>query len=283
MSVGAPARGGVGGLSARVSALERALTNLAQQVQRQAGSESLSPNYLTANAAGQVGANFTGLVNALGLILPTALSGFQPPTVANNQIVWEDSGNGALIANIQGFANDAGTTSGINVGSKAEANAWQNYASLNANSHAAPSASASLQISQQNEGATGPTGNIGGWTEIDAFVGTQARMLLDAAGRSSWLQVATPSIPQNTVIGFSILQGTWPGGQFLSVGFSHFQATPTNALYFPVYINTSGTIAAFCYVQNATTSGCTVVADNPSGAVPAGTGYGIYLAYVLEY
>lgn len=86
---------GAGTLEQRVAALEQAIAGLQ-------GSEALNPNYLTLTPAGLVGANFTGVINALGLTLPAYQAG-GAPTPAGNAIEWIRS-DGVMIAQLGAFA-----------------------------------------------------------------------------------------------------------------------------------------------------------------------------------
>jgi len=63
----------------------------------------LTPNYVTIDpATGKIGANFTGVINAEGLNLPSGTSQVLQPA---NQIIWKPGPNGALIATIGAFVN----------------------------------------------------------------------------------------------------------------------------------------------------------------------------------
>lgn len=93
----------VAALEARVAALEQQLAALPPSL------DQLSPSYLSLTPAGVLGANFTGLVNALGLILPAGTNFSPGPT---NEIVWERSSDGAATAQISSvqFVNQILTT-----------------------------------------------------------------------------------------------------------------------------------------------------------------------------
>lgn len=82
------------GLQARVAALEA----------QQTGGDTLSPTYLTIDGQGRVSASFTGLINALGLVIPSGVSTTVPAGV--NEIAWERASDGALVANV--WAGEAG-------------------------------------------------------------------------------------------------------------------------------------------------------------------------------
>lgn len=75
------------GLQAAIASLVRRVAALEA---RASGGETRSPNYLTITPGGLVGANFTGLINALGLVIPEAPSN---PQVNKNSIIWTDATN----------------------------------------------------------------------------------------------------------------------------------------------------------------------------------------------
>lgn len=76
--------------SGQLAALQKQVDELQKQINELSGDESLSPNYLTVNPTGQVGANFTGLINALGVVLP--LGSFPTPQ-PQNSVEWTDTIN----------------------------------------------------------------------------------------------------------------------------------------------------------------------------------------------
>lgn len=211
-----------GGLGARLARLEQIVSGLQAQA---GGGESLSPNYLTLGPDGQIGADFTGLINALGLILPAGTLP-QNPQLATDQVVWEDTGNGTMVASVQAFANDPSSDSGIQVLSQATSSAWLNSVNLEALSDPADPAhtKSAIQITQRNRGAIGGPGAIGGFTEVDAFVGSKAAMILDAGGRSSFLQVASP--PQQLDIDLGSAAMPFSGGGSASVSVFHALGRP---------------------------------------------------------
>lgn len=72
--------------------------------------ETLQPNYLSINpATGQIGANFSGLIQALGLILPAAGSSLLPYP-QNSSIEWVRQSDGAVVAQ-QSALSSGGTES----------------------------------------------------------------------------------------------------------------------------------------------------------------------------
>ncbi len=86
---------------ARIAALEARLARVEARTARR--SEALQANYLTIDPVTKViGATFTGLINALGLILPAG-SGAAPPTT--NRIIWQRASDGAAIADLFGYSS----------------------------------------------------------------------------------------------------------------------------------------------------------------------------------
>lgn len=220
-----------GGLAARLARLEQKVSQLQAQA---GGGEQLSPNYLTLDAFGNVGADFTGLVNALGLIIPAGTVQ-QPPQLATDQIVWEAAG-GVFVANVQAFSNGVvgSGTRQVNVSSTAVGFGDENGASLTALSDGGDpnrvNDSAKIQITQRNRGAVGPPGTIGGWTEVDAFAGLAARMILDASNRSSYVQVGSPLIPRTIEVDFGSVNVAFSGGNSsnLVTAFADLDPNPTS-------------------------------------------------------
>lgn len=208
--------------------------------------DQLVPNYATIDpVTGRVGANFSGditarslidsatngqvfnlgangslslkgLVNALGVILPAG-SAQQSPQQATDQIIWRESG-GAFIAEVQGWSDPTGNDVGVRVVSQALNPSGQSYAIVAANPDpgAPPSEAAALQITQLARGAPGQPGGIGTGTEVSAFVGQFAAMVLDSAGKSSFLKIDTPNPPVNLKVAFGGATFTWGGASSLS-------------------------------------------------------------------
>lgn len=84
-------------LEDRVSALERAV---------QSGRDQLTPNYLTVNADGSVGADFSGHVSAQGLDLPAGTSSTPP---SQDRVRWLRGSDGSVVADVTAYevANQA--------------------------------------------------------------------------------------------------------------------------------------------------------------------------------
>lgn len=89
----------------QLAALQQQVDALQRQINQLSGDESLSPNYLTVTPGGQVGANFTGLINALGLIIPASTF---PTPGAQNSIQWIQQSNGAQVASVGAGYTGAG-------------------------------------------------------------------------------------------------------------------------------------------------------------------------------
>jgi hypothetical protein len=102
------ATAGLSPLQARIARLEQIVSGLQAQA---GGGEALSPNYLTVDSQGRVGASFSGSISAQGVDLPSGTSSVLQPT---NQIIWEPAAGGGVVASIGAFIN-AGDDSEIAV------------------------------------------------------------------------------------------------------------------------------------------------------------------------
>lgn len=162
-------------LEQRLNALERRVAQLQSQT---GGGEQLSPNYLTVNTAGQVGASFTGQVNALGIILPESTSATIPPPLTNS-IEWQRT-DGVPVAFV--VANDSSgpvDKPNLLIGAQAPDAGGSSTIVLEAYGSTG-SPEAGLSISQVDDGTVA---SIAGF--VDAFSAT----ILDHAGRSTFLQL----------------------------------------------------------------------------------------------
>lgn len=63
--------------------------------------DQISPNYLTIGADGEIGADFTGLINARGLIIPAAVS---TPPALDQSVRWETT-DGEVVTQLYAFAD----------------------------------------------------------------------------------------------------------------------------------------------------------------------------------
>lgn len=187
----------------RIAALEAQLAALRDDVE--AGGEALQPTYLTINPnTGLVGADFTGLVNALGLIIPAG-SVFTPTPV--NRIEWQRQSDGAVVADLYGV--ESGTT---------DVAAHRALATAAGNTSNAIFGSYDDQGNQQATISTSQT-NRGASAEIDVQLGnTFTPRLVDKAGNSSW--VSNP--------GFNV------NARSLAIGTGSFVGNATNQQGFGV-------------------------------------------------
>lgn len=198
-------------LQARISRLEQIVSQLQAQ---SGGGEQLSPNYLTLSPTGQVGANFTGLINALGLILPAGAGGPVPPEQTEEQVVWEVAQPGpdpvgSVVGAVTAFDDQTGSQ-GISVSSQAQSSPDTSSALIRALGTTA-GVEAKLQVLQVGNGSAGPAGAIGAGTEVDVFVEPGAgAMLLDILGRSSFVQCNDQ--PSQTALTGGTGNVVWPGG-----------------------------------------------------------------------
>lgn len=176
------------GLEARVGALERSVATLAGQ---RAGGETRTPSYLTITPTGQVGADFTGLINALGLIIPAGISTQPQP---QNQIVWEET-NGGIVANI--FAADFAGETELSLQSEnpaqnpsgggavtLESQATQGIATLSAGGPGAAALTAEFVVS---------AGAAGGSAILQALAFNSSAIVIDNQQRSNFVQLPTAS------------------------------------------------------------------------------------------
>lgn len=167
------------------------LTRLEQLV-RTPG-EQLSPNYLTVDAAGRVGAMFSGLINALGLILP-ASSISTPP--GQSQIQWQRTSDGAVVAQI--YAQDLGGAGG-------RAGVFR----------AAPDGINDTLATIQTGAGDGlfinTTPGVGSTIDIES--NAIATRLIDASGRSKFLQLLGSAQQLQVATGVGTL--VFPGGSAL--------------------------------------------------------------------
>lgn len=162
-------------LAGRLARLEQQVASLLGQV---GGGEQLSPNYLTVNAQGQVGASFTGQVTAQGINIEAAAI----PTQLN-QVRWLRQSNGAVLAFIQGSDEQ----SNFGAGSALVFNARDPDAPGN------PVVDLALF-----GGLPAGAGNNSIELNVDSL---NTMTLLDDLGRSNWLQLDTnPSTPVELVI-----------------------------------------------------------------------------------
>lgn len=157
---------GGGGLEARVAALENAIAGLQ-------GSEALSPNYLTLDAQGNVGADFSGVIQADGITIPASNS---IALAAQNEVAWQRTSDGALVADVGGYAGPGGDVRLILNAVNAANN--QSEVSLNASSNAG-TLDATLIV-----GVVGAPQVVAG-TNDGSFA-----QIIAAGGKSSFLQIA---------------------------------------------------------------------------------------------
>jgi hypothetical protein len=151
-------------LEGRVTALEQAIANLQ-------GSEALNPNYLTVTPQGLVGADFTGVINAQGLVLPAATSITPAPV---SEVAWKRASDGGLIATL--FAYSIAGASQLDItadlASDSVANLELGTQSVDGQSSIELAQSAGTMLAQVTAGAKIAT-------------------LLDNSGNSSFLKLAT--------------------------------------------------------------------------------------------
>lgn len=167
-----------GTLDQRVTALEQLVAGLQ-------GSEALQPNYLTVTPGGLVGANFTGKLNASGVILPVYVVG-SSQIVQDHAVIWTDPANGNIQAGgISVERQAAGGIGGVNatftvIDADAETSADESQTNIRATDDTS-TVQASLNVTQYGRGNG----------SVNAFAGAQARTILDSNGNSSFPQLVS--------------------------------------------------------------------------------------------
>lgn len=223
------------------------------------GGDSMTPTYLTLSPTGQVGAAFTGLVNALGLVLP-ASTNFTPTNT--NTVSWTTDGtqSGGLIAEMFGYGpvsgNEFFTIRGLEEVSGDASGG--NLAAIDRNGVI----QASIGVQQQNAGA-GPllAGAVVG-------AGSLSQSILLSDGSSDYLQLGSH---QNIKLSFGTASGLAAG----AAGFTDLTVPlgftwPTAHKLFLAVINTASVnvqqvFSTRCRVINASNGGIGVVNNNAAG------------------
>lgn len=162
---------GTGAIQAQLNRLQQRLSRLEAQA---GGGEQLAPNYLTLTN-GLVGANFTGLINALGLIIPSAPT-LTPGT--SNEITWQRAADGAGVATMAAASPAANQTDlTINAGDPST----DTGAAIDITAKS-ESGNAALSIFSSGSGFLGMA--------VSATVGPENVVIIDEDGDSSFLQLA---------------------------------------------------------------------------------------------
>ena len=188
-----------GTLEQRVSALE-------QKVALQGGSEPLSPNYLTVTPAGLVSANFTGIVNALGLVLPASAVASPPP---DSQIQWQRTSDGSLVASVSAtdIVNNQNIMSLINHGRSGSTLVESTMqAIMDSNGQAA-----TIQVGANTNAYGGPLAAVSAIALYSLSNGYQ-RVILNSAGGSGYPQIHGDVAGQGLFIDANIPNADDPGG-----------------------------------------------------------------------
>lgn len=156
-------------LEQRIAALERQLSSLKP-------SEQAQPNYLTVDAQGRVSANFSGIINAQGVVIPSAFGGAPLPP---NRISWQRASDRAFIADIFASTTVAGSTSeGLLLRAFAHAAAEFSDVEMQAIDDTGQQ-QAQLFVQQNNRG--------NGLAQATA--GSKIATIIDASGSSAFLQL----------------------------------------------------------------------------------------------
>jgi hypothetical protein len=223
-------------IQSRLAALEQASTDTGG---------SISPNYLTVDAQGHVSASFTGLINALGLVIPESQSA---SLALPNAIEWQDtraSSAGAVREIIEGQSPTLGV---------------HRLAMLAQD----PLAGSLAQFTAQ----------VGGDSALRADTEAGGVQIIDTAGTSSFLQLETAG---KWVAEFGFNSFVWPGGTQTVLA-----ATPTfgpaGSQVFPVlgFANLSLGDSGYAYSQNIGLGSVEIGATVTNRVPPAGTTDGVY-------
>jgi hypothetical protein len=150
----------------------------------------ISPNFLTINPDGTVGATFTGLINAQGLILPSYPETTLPAKGAY-EIQWQRSSDGAQVAHIIAGDLPANQTNDLTISSDPVSGSTQQSVSVQAGSRPTQlfledGANGSFQTYLNMLGP--PLGN-----SITMSINNQFRTLLDSGGGSDFYGGITPN------------------------------------------------------------------------------------------
>lgn len=235
--------------------LQDRVTALEQQLGDQPGPDSLTPNVITYDG-GTVGAKFTGLINALGVILPSAPGS---SLTLPNAVEWQRAADAALAAWVQG---DWGP--GLPTGMSVQAHNPDHGSFVR------------LRL----------TGNSSVPTANKAAVGTAnySVQLIDDADQSSFVKNVNDA-PANMQIAGGRVSTTWPGASNFS-NTTTITGTPfatfggciispnvaTPALYIPTF--------ATAYVAGTNPAQWAITAYDPTGQPAAGTAA---VAYYLAF
>ena len=198
----------------------------------------ISPNFLTVNSDGTVGATFTGLIQALGLKLPSYVG--SPPRLGpvTNSVQWQRQSDGAAIASITGSSSPL--QEGLEITSLANPATDQSYMTLFAGDANANPPSVNHTLFRVPGDPTNTNESVTVTYGLQSFV---AR-ILNGLGQSDFLKNAFLGDYRCKFDAVTTL--SWPGAQqAVDYIYSHGQPTPINVSYYAAYINVSGTIAAF--------------------------------------
>lgn len=263
------------GLQAAVNQLARRIAALEG---RAGGGEQLSPNYLTVDSQGRVGANFTGVVSAEGLTLPASLSA--APAAPPNRVVWQRASDGALVGSLETIS--VGGAEQTRIVAVAAPNSDTSILKLGADDTIDPESVGrsvfwtGMTIIQSNNGATG---------EIDIFTPSNTVVLLKETGlgayTSQFLQLLSAQklyLEHSTITNLS-----WPGGvNNVTYNYAAPNNATTAALYFTQYVDAQGNTLAYSVVRAPGLNGCQIVSTDPFGAPPNGTGYNLFVAMLHD-
>jgi hypothetical protein len=189
-------------LEQRLAALESAVAGL----QAQPVADQLSPNYLTMTSGGQVGANFSGVINALGVTLPAGTV-----KAANNEVAWKRTSDGAAVADIYGVSGGAGIST-LNL----EAAPIDGGSETTQISLTARSGLSSINLGFAPGSVGGVLLNAAGQSMFPQLTSAHELMVDDNGG--AFYTFAVPAIPAGGVSAFAFNTNTLSWGGAFPVG-----------------------------------------------------------------
>ena len=194
----------IGSLQQQISQLQEQISLLNQAIGTVKPSESSQQNLLSVTPTGQVQASFSGLVNALGLILPAGGVGTIGPA---NEIIWERQTDGAVLATLSAYDNGF---SGAVMESISTAVTPE---TLSQNIFRATSPSGHVAGINLQSGTTAGSGQVTAIAQDDVNLTIQGGILIDSNADSDWAFRADKQI-ETGISG----TGTWLNYTFTQCG-----------------------------------------------------------------
>jgi hypothetical protein len=209
-----------------MSATVDRLTDLEQRItalEAQAVADTLQPNVITVAANGEIGAAFTGLLNALGLIIPPAAS---PSYGLQNSITWQRQSDGAQAAFVQdGIFTDVLSGRDVDqlvISTDRPSGVQGELITLNTEN---------LDLTLDDQASNGGISTV----QISTAGGHLAT-LFNSSGQSSF-----PQLDQTRASKMGTLTLTWPGGTSRSNSTNLAFGYPTGMIIGGAYATDNGT------------------------------------------